>query len=308
MEDHTFATATERYRRELRVHCYRLLGSYDEAEDLVQETYLKAWRRRDSLQDGSALRAWLYRIATNTCLDVLQQRPRRTTVTALSPYPDRELDAAAPAEAEPDAVVVGRETISLAFLVAIQHLPPRARAVLILRDVLGWSAAETADLLDTTVTAVNSAVRRARSVVQRRLPDQRPAAPEADRALVERYMDALTAGDGSALAALLREDVRVNQAPGAGGNMTDEAASYAGRTFALDAWEPALSGLEWRFRVTAANRQPALAIYVRERGTDREFTAFGLTVLTLADGRVAEVTVFRNDALAAFDLPPTVPA
>jgi RNA polymerase sigma-70 factor, ECF subfamily len=315
--DDEFAAEAERYRRELRVHCYRMLGSYDDAEDLVQETYLKAWRRRSSLRSRGTFRPWLYRIATNACLDAIAARPpeRRVAATAagdgpppaavgwLSPYPDRLLDAVAPAEAEPDAVVVGRETISLAFLVAIQHLPPRQRAVLILRDVLGWSAAETAELLDTTVTAVNSAVRRARPVVRRHLPTHRLEGADDERALVERYMRALASADD---AALLREDVRVSQEPGAGGNAPEAAAWYGGRGAVLAAWAPALDGLEWRFVVTAANRQPALGVYVRPIGTAGDFRAFGLTVLRIEEGRVAEVTVFSNDVFGAFDLPPKI--
>ena len=315
-----FAAEAERYRRELRVHCYRMLGSYDDAEDLVQETYLKAWRRRSSLRNWGTFRPWLYRIATNACLDAIAARPpeRRVAATGagdgpppaavrwLSPYPDRLLDAVAPAEAEPDAVVVARETISLAFLVAIQHLPPRPRAVLILRDVLGWSAAETAELLDTTVTAVNSAVRRARPVVRRHLPTHRLEGADDERALVERYMRALASADDAALASLLREDVRVSQEPGAGGNAPTAAAWYAGRDAVLAAWAPALDGLEWRFIVTAANRQPALGVYVRPIGTHAEFRAFGLTVLGIEDGRVAEVTVFSNDVFGDFQLPPKI--
>jgi RNA polymerase sigma-70 factor, ECF subfamily len=302
-----FTAAAERYRHELRVHCYRMVGSYDEAEDLVQETYLKAWRRREALHDRAALRAWLYRIATNACLDALERTPSRTAVTSLTPYPDRLLDAAASATDRPDAVVVSRETVSLAFLVAVQQLPPRQRAVLILRDVLGWTAAETAELLDMTVTAVNSAVRRARPVVREHLPAGRlAAADDEERAVVERYMRALVTADESALADLLRQDVRVSQQPGAGGNMTAEPTSYAGRDLVIAAWAPATGTLEWQFRTTAANRQPALAIYVRERGSTVDFRAFGLTVLTIVAGQVAEVAVFSNDVLAAFELPPMI--
>jgi RNA polymerase sigma-70 factor (ECF subfamily) len=307
--DAGFAAHAERYRHELRVHCYRMLGSYDEAEDLVQETYLKAWRRRDSYAGRSSFRAWLYRIATNACLDALDKRPA-VPVDApaqLQPYPDRLL----PPEDGPDAVAVSRETVGLAFLVAIQHLTPQQRAVLILRDVLGWPARETAELLDTSVAAVNSTLQRARPIVRQHLPSARPSPAGEERALVGRYLAAIAAADDHALAALLREDVRVSQAPGAGGNTAAEVGAYAGREAVVAAWAPALHGdgaLDWRFRLTAANRQPAIGVYVRGRGTDGPFTAFGLTVLRIEAGQVAEVTVFGDDSLPVFDLPPTLPA
>jgi RNA polymerase sigma-70 factor (ECF subfamily) len=298
-----FAAQAERHRHELRVHCYRMLGSFDEAEDLVQETLLKAWRRRETYEGRAPLRAWLYRIATNACLDALDKRVATPVdvPAAVQPYPDRLL----PPDDQPDAVVVSRETVALAFVVAVQRLSPRQRAVVILRDVLGWPARDTAELLDTSVAAVNSTLQRARPVLREHLPTARPPAGD-ERALVARYMAAIAAADDHALAALLREDVRVNQAPGAGGNMTTAFASYAGRETALAAWAPALHGedaLEWRFRATGANRQPAFGGYVRRRGTDGPFEAFGLTVLGIEDGQVAEVTVFGNDRLPAFGLP-----
>ena len=172
-----FTAIAERHRRELQVHCYRMLGSFDDAEDLVQETFLRAWRSRATYQGRSTFRAWLYRIATNACLDALEKRPRTPTqsgeVTWLQPYPDRLLEDAAPSDAEPDALVVAKETIELAFLVAIQHLPPQTRAVLILRDVLGWPAKDTAALLDTSVAAVNSALQRAHAALKQHLPERR---------------------------------------------------------------------------------------------------------------------------------------
>src|SRR5215467_9800208 len=153
-----FAALTERHRRELHVHCYRMLASFDEAEDAVQETFLRAWRNRETFEGDELFRAWLYRIATNVCLDVLRKRSRRgpdvhsnADLPWLQPYPDRLLDEVAPSEEEPDAVAVARETIELAFLAALQVLPPRQRAALVLRDVLGWPAEETASLLETTV-------------------------------------------------------------------------------------------------------------------------------------------------------------
>ena len=193
-QESEFAALVERHRRELQVHCYRMLGSFEDSEDLVQETFLRAWRKRASFSSGgpSSFRAWLYRIATNACLDVLRSRPRRVLppqvapagdpaappsppadLPWLQPYPDRLLEPIAPAEDEPGAVVVARETIELAFLAAIQHLPPRQRAVLILRDVLGWSAKDTASLLDASVASVNSALQRARATLRDRLGERR---------------------------------------------------------------------------------------------------------------------------------------
>lgn len=302
-----FAAVAERHRHELRVHCYRMLGSFDEAEDLVQETFLKAWRRRDSYAGRASFRAWLYRIATNACLDALAKRPAAPIDVAarLQPYPDRLL----PSEDEPDAVAVSRETVGLAFLVAVQQLTPGQRAVLILRDVLGWSARETAEVLDTSVPAVNSLLQRARPVMREHLPTARATGIGDERDVVERYLAAIAAADDHALAGLLREDVRVSQVPGAGGNLTDEVGAYVGRDTVIAAWAPALHGehaVEWRFAVTAANRQPAVGVYVRSRGTRGPFNAFGLTVLDTVDGQVAEVTVFGSDRLPLFGLPAQV--
>src|SRR5919107_4151785 len=193
-EESAFTALVERHRAELQVHCYRMLGSFEDSEDLVQETFLRAWRGRASFSPraSSSFRAWLYRIATNACLDVLRRRPRRilppqvapaadptvppsppADLAWLQPYPDRLLEPIAPAHDEPGAVVVARETIELAFIAAIQHLPPRQRAVLILRDVLGWSAKETASLLDVTVVSANSALQRGRATLRQLLPERR---------------------------------------------------------------------------------------------------------------------------------------
>src|SRR5689334_1254187 len=176
-DEAAFARVAERHRRELHVHCYRMLGSFDEAEDLVQETFLRAWRGRSGLTGGPGVRPWLYKIATNACLDALRRRSRRAqTVDSpadlpwLQPYPDRLLDEVAPSEEQPDAVVVSRETIELAFLALMQLLPARQRAAVILRDVLGWSAKETADLLETSVASANSALQRGRATLDERAP------------------------------------------------------------------------------------------------------------------------------------------
>src|SRR6476646_9146107 len=175
-----FTALVARHRRELHVHCYRMLASFEEAEDAVQETFLRAWRGRNGVDGSTMFRAWLYRIATNVCLDLLRSRSRRLTtmrtfaeVPWLQPYPDQLLDEVAPTEDEPDSVVVERETIELAFLAAMQVLPPRQRAALIARDVLGWPASETATLLDTSVAAANSALQRARTTMSEHLPANR---------------------------------------------------------------------------------------------------------------------------------------
>jgi RNA polymerase sigma-70 factor, ECF subfamily len=326
-EESAFAALVERHRRELQVHCYRMLGSFDEAEDLVQETFLRAWRRRASFTfDGrSSLRAWLYRIATNACLDVLRSRPRRVVpqevteaadpaaspappldVPWLQPYPDRLLEPVAAAEEEPGAVVVARETIELAFLAAIQHLPPRQRAVLILRDVLGWSARETASLLEASVTAVNSALQRARATLRERLPARRTewgraAVPtEEERALLRRYVDAHERADVDALAELLREDAILTMPP--------LPTWYAGRVAILIAtqkgFDPEFGSL--RSLLTGANLQPAAAHYLRQPG-ESEYRPLALDVLRIDRGRVAEISTFVSPELfPAFGLPPAL--
>src|SRR6266536_3302820 len=198
-DETAFARLVRRYERELHVHCYRMLGSFTDAEDLVQETFLRAWRSRDGFSGGAGFRAWLYRIATNACLDEIRRGSRQVRslsslaeVPWLQPYPDRLLDEVAPGEAEPDAAVVARETIELAFLATLQLLPTQQRAALILRDVVGWSAAETARMLETSVAAANSALLRARiaavnpglnAVVELRAEAALREAAEADRAM-----------------------------------------------------------------------------------------------------------------------------
>ena len=196
-----FAQRTERHRRELHVHCYRMVGNFEEAEDLVQETLLRAWRARERLERDEWFRAWLYKIATNACLDAIKRDGRRVPslgsfrdVPWLQPYPDRLLDEIAPPADEPDATVVSRETIELTFLAVIQLLPPRQRAVLVLREVLDWPASEVADLLEISEAAVNSALQRARATLRQHLPpDQRedwaaPRRSERDRARAARRL------------------------------------------------------------------------------------------------------------------------
>ena len=321
----TFATLFERHRGELRVHCYRMLGSLEDSEDLVQETFLRAWRKRASFgSDGrSAFRPWLYRIATNACLDVLRSRPRRVVppqvaspgdpaappsppvdLPWLQPYPDRLLEPAAPTEDEPDAAAVARETIELAFIAAIQHLPPRQRAVLILRDVLGWSAKDAAALIDASVNSVNSALQRARATLRQQLGERRTewarsAEPSAEEhELLRKYVDAHERADADALAALLREDARLTMPP----HPTWYEGRAAIRIAAGQGFEPSFGTL--RTLVTAANRQPAAAHYLRRPG-ESEYRALALDVLSVDDGRIAEISSFVSPELfPAFGLAP----
>ncbi|WP_291413759.1 sigma-70 family RNA polymerase sigma factor [Actinophytocola sp.] len=316
-DESAFAALVERHRGELRVHCYRMLGSFDEAEDLVQETFLRAWKGLPDFAGRSSLRTWLYRIATNACLDALDGRarrvlpqdlaapfdpnvglPPRTDIAWLQPFPD---------QLWPEDEVVARETIELAFLAAIQHLPPRQRAVLILRDVLGWPARDTAALLEHSVASVNSALQRARATLKEQLPSRRldwaPSAEPtaAERAVLRRYMAALEQADLTAVADLLAEDVRAAMPPW--------PMWYLGRDAVMAtltaSWNPSRPDYVGRFRVlpTAANGRPALASYVRAPG-DTAFRAFAIVVLRVADGRIAELTAFHDTSLfAAFDLP-----
>jgi RNA polymerase sigma-70 factor (TIGR02960 family) len=311
-DDAAFAEATSVYRRELHVHSYRMLGSFEEAEDAVQETFLRAWRGRDSFDGSAALRAWLYRIATNVCLDAIRRANRRPVGRSLdsigevpwvSPYPDRLLDEIAPPQDEPDAVAVSRETIELAFLAAVQLLPPRQRAVLILRDVVEWSARETAELLDMSVVAVNSALQRARATMAANRPHGRTAAPpprptEAEMELVRRAIAAHEAADVESMAALLRDDVRIAMPPAPfwfNGKETFVPGLHAGLTDA---------GL-WRLVPIKANRTPAMASYLLAPGDDT-YRGFKIDVVRFEAGMVAEITTFGAALFPEFGLPPTL--
>ncbi|HET8758749.1 MAG TPA: RNA polymerase subunit sigma-70 [Solirubrobacteraceae bacterium] len=299
-------TSFDHHRRELHVHCYRMLGSFDEAEDAVQEVFLRAWRGRDSLTGGDNVRAWLYKIATNVCLDALRARSRRAPalqsfadVPWLQPYPDRLLDEIAPPEDEPDAVVVARETIALAYVAVIQLLPPRQRAVLILRDVLEWSAKETADMLGISVAAANSALQRARATLEDQpMPSTTGALSEAERDLLERYVDAHQRADVQASLALTREDIRVTMPP--------HPVVYDGVEQVRPLIAEGLPGAgDWRVLATSANRMPAAACYLREPG-GTEFRAFKIDVLRVVDGKVAEITTFDASLFDRFGLPESV--
>lgn len=322
-DESTFGAITERYRRQLHVHCYRMTGSVDDAEDLVQETMLRAWRSRANFEGRSSFRNWLYRIATNACLNALERSPRRVTAPDvapatrdprstpkwatelpwLQPYPDELLEPAAPHEAEPEAIVAARETIQLVYLAAIQHLPPRQRAVLILRDALEWSAKETADLLDMTLPSVNSALHRARTTMRDALPlvdeaEARVTRPtDEEQALLQRFMDAFERADAAALTSILREDARLTMPPA--------LMWFDGRDSVMGLYRQLLgpdSFGDFKLVATAANRQPAAASYLRARGKS-EFRLTGLNVLRIVEGAIAEVTAFRPDLCTAFRLP-----
>jgi RNA polymerase sigma-70 factor (ECF subfamily) len=306
-----FTRSVERHRRELHVHCYRMLGSFEESEDLVQETFLRAWRRRDTFRGRSSLRAWLYKIATNACLDALDKRPRTVSATGevlwLQPYPDELLDELAAGGEDLEATVVAKETIELAYLVAIQRLVPLQRAVLILRDVLGCSAREAADLLETSVPAVNSALQRARGAMKQHLPERRTEwaaatdATAAERELLERYVAFSETPDPTALKRLLTDDVRFSMPP--------QPGIWEGRDAVVDGWVAGGFGSEafgsMRCVVTRANRQPAVACYVRRPGGERH-TPLAVDVLRIAGGAVAEIVTFDGAVFGWFGLPPAI--
>ena len=290
-----------------------MLGSFDEAEDLVQETLLRAWRGWAGFEGRSMVRTWLYRIATNACLDFLDSKSHRIqsdTVDWLQPYPDVLLDQIPSSDPGPDAIVIARETIELAYLAAIQYLPPKQRAILILRDSLGWSAKETANLLDESVATVNSALHRARSLMRERLPKRRlewsaAATPTAaEMRLLERYMEATDRADVAALTSLLRDEARLTMPPFPTWFQGREEIANA---FALST-NPDLPTYVGQLRTvaTAANRQPAVAAYVRKPG-DSEFRALGLDILRLEGNLVIEITRYvRADIFPAFGLPATL--
>ncbi|MFI5832633.1 RNA polymerase subunit sigma-70 [Micromonospora sp. NPDC051300] len=309
-----FALITERHRRELQVHCYRMLANYQDAQDMTQETFLRAWNKRESFRGHAALRTWLYRIATNVCLDFLAKRNDRTPVPSglpgcsevlyLQPYPDRMLPE------DPQESVVARETIELAFIVAVQHLPPRQRAVFILRDVVGWPASKAADALDLTIASVTSALQRARVTMREQLPGRRldwrsPAAHELsndERGVVKSYIDAHERNDLDGLMSLLRDDLRFVMLPEAG-------TSAVTARDAVDGW--ASNGLfepgydDWRAIATTVNRMPAAALYLRAPDHP-EHRLFTIAVLHVVDGKIAELTGFDATDKPWLDLPPTL--
>ncbi|HEX2356271.1 MAG TPA: RNA polymerase subunit sigma-70 [Micromonosporaceae bacterium] len=313
-DDAAFAAVTERHRRELLVHCYRMLGSLDDAEDAVQEALLKAWRGLPGYEGRSTLRAWLYRIATNVCLDAFDHRARRVLPAAiaaaadprlppapdddeiawLQPYPDILLEVADPDPAtDPAIAAVRREHIELAFVAAIQFLPPRRRAVLLLRDVLGFTAVETATMTGTSPASVNNALLRARAGLAARRPAAgADATPPAVRdELVRSYLDAWHAADVPALVALLCEDADMSMPPTPSWDHgRDRVGIYLRRLFA-GPWGHGL-----RLVPTAANRQPALAVYAPAGGRTG-YEPFAIKVLNIHNGLISAVTGFVHPGL-----------
>ncbi len=321
-----FQRLTDRYRRELLVHCYRMLGSFHDAEDAMQETLLRAWRGLDSFEGRSALRPWLYRIATNACLDAIASRRRRALPNGthpaaetgeslpgpvmepfwIEPLPDNLIDLR-PA-VNPEAHYDARESVTLAFLATVQTLPGRQRAALILRDVLGWRASEVADLLETSVAAVNSALRRARVSMReyqagRKSSGAAPADSEQTVALLSRYVDAWQAADAAGLAALLREDALITMPP--------LPLWYQGRAAIRWFFETQLfvGDARGRFRLlsTKANGSPAFATY--QRGEDGQYRLGALQVLTIGKDQIIEIHDFLaigNQHFPGFDLAPSL--
>lgn len=328
-DEDAFQRLVEPYRREIQLHCYRMLGSFQDAEDLVQVAFLRAWRGLDGFEGRTSFRNWLYRIATNACLNVLARRAntlrllpemqgapatempgggRPTEIPWLDPYPDSALEGVADDTPGPEARYEMREAVQLAFVAAIQLLPARQRAVLLLRDVLGWSAAETAGLLDTTLASANSALQRARATLTQQFPAGQPAvlpSPDDDqRALLDRYVQAWEQADAHAFAALLRDDAILSMPPWPhwyrGREAIERFFVWAWRHRQFNARE---SDRLYRFIPTSANRQPAFAVYLRMPG-EEDWHAHGVQVLALQDGAVASIVTFIGSRyFAPFGLP-----
>jgi RNA polymerase sigma-70 factor, ECF subfamily len=319
-----FGRLVEPYRRALHAHCYRMLGSYSDAEDALQEALLRAWRGLSRFEARSSLRSWLYRIATNTCLRAIERRPRRvlpidyapaadphdgladpvSEPVWLEPYPDIDLGLEGPAG--PDARYEQREGVELAFIAALQHLPARQRAVLILRDVLGFSARETATVLEATPVSIDSALQRAHKTVDERLPSQtqqqtlRQLGDDQLSQLVERYVSAWERNDVDAVVSMLADDARMAMPPlPSWYSGRDQVAAFL-RGFALADIK------RWRLVPTSANGQPALAGYLWDEQTEA-FSPYCLYVLTLRAGQIEEITAFVTpEPFHHFGLPESI--
>jgi RNA polymerase sigma-70 factor (TIGR02960 family) len=310
LDEARFTELSERHRRELQVHSYRMLGNLEQAQDAVQEALLRAWKGRASFDGGPGARAWLYRIVTTTCFDILRAAQRRgerfesiADVPWLQPCPDALLDAAA----EPEGAAIRRETVELAYLAVIQLLPARQRAVLLLRDVQGYSAAETASILDVSVAAVTSALQRARATIAERVAardaDWSPSGiTDADRALLTAFIEAHERQDPVAALRVIREDIRVSMPPNPG--LFTGKAAVAG--LMAHAYDRSVFG-DWKLLPTAANRMPAAASYLRRAGSDL-YLPFKLDVLRTGGGLIAEITTFDASLFGRFGLPPSLPA
>ena len=316
-ESAEFADLADMYRRELLAHCYRMLGSYQDAEDLVQETLVRAWRGYQRFDGRSSVRTWLHRIATNACLTALASSERRVLPSGLGSPVDpaqpvlSRLDAApwlqpAPTGGlleqadDPAAIVALRDSTRLALVAAYQLLPPRQRAVLLLVDVAAFSPAEVAGLLNVSVTAVRSLLQRARSAVASALPDQDRvvAPPDLDTETLRRYLAALESGDANELAELLRADVTYEMPPIAGW--------FSGRAAVLDHHSRRVFSRPRTAVLTSANGYPALAMYTSDDG--RRFNAHGLHLIEQEAGSITRIVVFLDvELFPAFGLPATLP-
>ena len=321
-DEDAFATLAESYRSQLHAHCYRMLGSIQDSEDAFQETLIRAWRGLAKFEERSSLRSWLYRIATNVCLDQIGRRPKRMLATDygppseagdgpakpllesvwIDPYPDEEY-AVEDALAGPDARYEQRESVELAFVAALQHLQPLQRAVLILREVLGFSAGEVAEALDSTPAAVYSALQRAHKTVDERLPEQsqqanvRSLGDARTRRLVKSYVDAWESNDVDGIKSMLAEDAAIAMPP--------SPSWFRGREAFVEfiANWPLEGNLEWRLVPVRAAGQLAFGSYARRDATS-PYIGHSLDVLTLDGERIAELTAFRDPAiLANFGLP-----
>ena len=321
-DENAFRKLVEPYRRELHLHCYRILGSLQDAEDQLQETLLAAWRGLDGFEGRASLRAWLYRIATNRCLNALRDRSRRPQEVSrmveppeptrrvepiwLDPYPDVLLDGLADTASGPEARYETRESVALALVAALQHLPPRQRATLVLRDVLGFQTADVAEMLDTSEASVKGALQRARTTLDERMPaDSRERAPlpssARERELIGRFAAAVERGDTDGMVSMLTDDAWVTMPP--------EPYEYQGRQaiaqFLKD--RQARRGANLRLVPTRANGQPAFACYLPD--TQAAIArAYGLFVLTLEGERISAITWFAERSLLPhFGLPRTLP-
>jgi RNA polymerase sigma-70 factor (TIGR02960 family) len=320
-DEEAFRRLVDPFRRELHVHCYRILGSTEDAEDALQETLLAAWQGLGRFEKRASIRTWLYRVATNRCLNALRSASRRPRMNMplepdlpeptrlseavwLEPYPDVLLEGLSDDPPGPEARYEVREAISLAFVTAVQLLPPRQRAVLILRDVLGYHATEVSQMLDSTTESVTSALKRARATLARQTPPsgrEPPPPPHsaAERTLVGRLSAAFEASDVERIVALLSEDVQFAMPP----------LEYQGRKLAAQFLAAVTLQGRRRNRVVAtrANGQPAFGLYVRDPG-GRVFHAMGLLVLTLAGDQICAITRFDNSVLPRFGLPRKLPS
>jgi RNA polymerase sigma-70 factor (ECF subfamily) len=326
ISDEEFATAIEPYRRELQAHCYRMLGNVHEAEDLAQDALIRAWQRRETFEGRGTLRAWLYKIATNTCLNALVRKPRRTLPLAngtaalidapippalrepiwLEPFPDAWLAEDSDQSANPEARVAAKESITLAFMTALHQLPPRQRAVLLLCDVLDWSVNDAVDLLEMTRSAAKSALHRARATLAqcyRRAPDDViNIADDALRDKLAHYVRAWESADVEGLVALLKDDASFSMPPIPVWYCGREAIRWlTGRTVFAGA-----PSRRWRLLPTRASGRLAFGLYKLDEG-DGTFHAYGIQVVSFRDGQVADITTCINPTLtASFGLPSLV--